>query len=283
MRASLAGLVCVAVACRSDGLLSKQEPGNTAGADSGSALGHGGGTGGGQADSGGADSGAPGDTGTQPQPSDAPSWCLDWESGLLDDAGYSGDFVELWDGALVLVAAEGDTYSALRGEEDLDYRDEHALVLRSSHDGRVDSTAIATTALFDVEPTDDGTAHLWWWQLSEVDGSGIDLYADLIDESGAIVASLDLPVETGGFVPELLPSYDPIDGFPAITTSSYTQGALVQQVTDLTPWVGQRIKLRLYQHTRVENNGFFTVFDDLCLGTAGAGADLAWGPPDPTH
>ena len=225
------------------------------------------------------------DTGdsADPMPADRASWCLSWETGLLTDAGYSGDFVELWDGALVLVAEEGDSYSALEGEELLDYRDDRALVLRSSHDGDTESTAIATTPLFEVEADATGEAHLWWWQLSGVDGAGIELYADLIDEAGVIVASLDLEVVTGGFVPALQATHTPITGFEYITTESYRQGALVQQATDLSPFVGQRLKLRLYQSTRVPNNGFFTVFDDVCFGSTDEGPPAAWGPPDPTH
>ena len=228
-------------------------------------------------DSGLRDSGAP--DGDPPDPAER---CLTWESATLFDAGYTGDFVELWDGAMVLVAREGVTaYSALEGEEALDYRDDHALVLRSSHDGDTGSTAIATTPLWDIP--EDGSPQLWWWQLSEVDGDGIELYADLIDAAGTIVASLDVPVETGGYLPGLLPSHAPIDGFDEIVEGPGQVGELVLQSTDLTPFAGQRLRLRLYQHTRVENNGFFTVFDDLCLGAGEAPALLSWGPPDPTH
>lgn len=229
-------------------------------------------------DTGPVDTGAPRDTGT---PDPAPL-CVTWESATLFDAGYTGDFVELWDGALVLVAREGVTaYSALEGEERLDYRDDHALVLRSSHDGDTASTAIATTPIWTIP--DGAPQQLWWWQLSEVDSDGIELYADLIDPSGTIVASLDLPVETGGYLPGLQPSHQPIDGFDEIVEGPGQVGLLVRQSTDLSPFAGQRLRLRLYQHTRVENNGFFTVFDDLCVGAGEAPADLSWGPPDPTH
>ena len=40
----------------------------------------------------------------------------------------------------------------------------------------------------------------------------------------------------------------------------------VAQLIDLTAFLGQEVKLRIYQHTREEDQGFFTLMDDLCHG-----------------
>ena len=50
----------------------------------------------------------------------------------------------------------------------------------------------------------------------------------------------------------------------------------------MSPWAGESLRLRLYQHTRIQDNGFFTLFDDICAGTA-LTEGLAWGEPDPSH
>ena len=75
-----------------------------------------------------ADTGGGSDIGDEPDPETLePTWCIDWESGTLEDAGYSGSQVELKDGAIVLVAEEGQEYSALIGEDQLDYGGTHTL------------------------------------------------------------------------------------------------------------------------------------------------------------
>ncbi|MCB9762588.1 MAG: hypothetical protein H6739_22505 [Alphaproteobacteria bacterium] len=239
-------------------------------------------------DSGGVDTGPIGETGEtgetadtgEPwvEPDDAPLWCLDFEDATLADAGYEGDFVELYDGALVLNVFEGQSFSALRGEESLDWRGVRALALRSSHSGEVSSVSIATTPVFEV-----AAPELWWWQLSEVDARGLVLYADLLAEDGAQLASVDLPVETGGFIPALEDEHRRLPDFPEIDYGDPTPGRMVQQVIDMRAFEGQRVKLRLYQHTRLSENGFFSAFDDLCLGEAEADPGLEWGPPDPSH
>ena len=280
MRTALAALVALA-ACRADAPIAGKDAALSADTGGGAGADSGGGVGGSDADA--SDTGEAGDSGAEDPKDYAALRCLDFESGTLEDAGYTGSFVELWDGALVLVAEEGVTqYSALRGEDALDYGDRHALVLRSSHDGRVESLEIATTPPFTIEDN-DGVAHLWWSQLSEVDADGVRIYADLLDETGTIVASLDVPVETGGFVPGLREDHAPIEGFEEIEHGPGQPGVLVRQVTDVGAFTEQALRLRIYQHTRVENNGFFTLFDDICLGATGAAAPLAWGPPDPTH
>ncbi len=207
------------------------------------------------------------DTGQAPLPDEDPlpdAWCLDFEDGSLLPVGYEGDFVEREDGGLVLVAGEGQEFSALWGEELLDFGGTHALVLRSSHAGEVTSSGVATTAPFEVS-----ASHLRLWQLSEVDEAGISFLLELlhpVDE--AVLASTELPVQTGGFVPALLSHHEPIPGFPEITTESYSPGVLVELSVDVRAFAGQQVRLRLTQNTRVDNNGFFTVIDDLCHGGA---------------
>ena len=176
-------------------------------------------------------------------------------------AGYQGDFVELDDGALVLVAEEGDDYSALVGEESLDYRGTRILVLRSSHAGDVDSEAIATTPPFELTH-----AALWWWQLSEVGDHGVEVRAQLLDTDGQVLAEAGVPAVTGGYVPALEDYHDPIVGCPEIGYGEPSVGELIPQGIDVSAWLGQTVQLRLLQHTRIDNNGFFTLIDDICHG-----------------
>ena len=206
-----------------------------------------------------------------PDGGESPEGCLGWEDGSLDPAGYTGRKIELPDGALVLVVREGTDWSALDGEETLDLRGERALVLRSSHDGRVDSVAVATTPPFAIDP--DRPGQLSWWQLSEVDDRGIALTADVLAEGDRVLVSLDLPVRTGGFLPALKPRHKPIEGFPEIIEGFGVPGELVRQSLDLAPFAGMQIRLRLFQHTLIERNGFFTVLDDVCQEPREASAD----------
>ncbi|HJN75247.1 MAG TPA: hypothetical protein QGF58_15065 [Myxococcota bacterium] len=224
------------------------------------------------------DSGDTGDTGPVDTGDFVPttSWCLDWEDGTLEGAGYDGQEVQLADGALLWNVREGTDFSGLVGEELIDVRESRALVMRSSHAGDVDSVAIATTEPFVIE--DD---HLWWYQLSEVGAEGIDFYADLL-VGGAVLASLDDLAVTGGYVPALSSEHVPIAGFPDIGYGEPTEGELVWQVTDVQPWLGQEVRLRLYQHTKVEAQGFFTIVDDICLGAAFS-SDIEWAEPNPDH
>lgn len=206
-------------------------------------------------------------------------WCLTWESGTLADAGYEGREVELWDGGRVFVVQEGQNFSALNGEEGIDFIDDWALVLRSSHDGDPDSVAIATSPTFVVEEP-----LLWWWQVSEVDGDGIALYADLMGPPGeGVLASMDIPVETGGNIPGKKLNYPPVEGYPEIHFGPGQPGVLTWQAVDMSDWIGEEVRLRLYQHTKIQINGFFTAFDDICHGPGEAADALAWGPVDPTH
>ena len=162
-------------------------------------------------------------------------------------------------------------------EANLDLGGRHALGMRSSEGGNPDSVAIATTPFFTVE-----APQLWWRHLSEADERGVVLYADLMAESGAVLGSLDFLAETGGFVPGLAPGQEPINAIPEIEEGEGTPGELVTMTTDITAWQGENIRLRLYQHTTISEQGFFTIFDDICTGTHEESA-VTWDEPNPDH
>lgn len=222
------------------------------------------------------DTAEPGDTGwdtgwDRPDPDADPEqpapWCIDFESGTLDDVGWPGERqVQLEDGGIVVVVEEGGSWSALRGEDALALSGDHALVLRSSHDGRVDSLAVATTRPFRV--THDTVT---WTQLSEVDDRGVSLDLEVLDLAGAVLDTVSLTVETGGFVPGLEESHEPIDELPEIVVGTGTGGTAVPQSVDLSAWRDEEVQLRFTQHTRIEDNGFFTLLDDVCSAPTGSG------------
>lgn len=200
--------------------------------------------------------------------------CLGFDDGTLGELGWgSARQRRLLDGALVLAVEEGGDWSALRGEDDLVLDGGGALVLRSSHGGRVHSTAQVTTPPFLVE-----SAHGSWRQLSEVGDQGIALSVAVLSAAGERLAGRPLPVHTGGFVPGLAPAHGAIPDTPEITHDAPLQGDPTRQVLDLSPWLGEEIRLRFRQHTRIPRNGFFTVLDDICMQTIAGRADvLGWG------
>ena len=204
-------------------------------------------------------------------------WCADWEDGTLGAFSYGDlDFVELMDGAIVANVGEGGDWSALRGEEMIPLSGDRAVILRSSHEGTPDSMAGGLLGPFLVEQP-----ALTWAQLSEVRTEGLWLGAELLDEDLNTIAAIDVPVETGGFVPGLQRWYAPIDGLDEIVVSEGTPGAPVAQGIDMSPWLGSVVSVRFNQHTMIDENGFFTLLDDLC---AGEGADLellSWSAPRP--
>lgn len=209
-----------------------------------------------------------GDTGaTGPVPR-----CLRFDDGSLSEVGLTGRQHQALDGALLVAVEEGGDWSALRGEDRLVLGGGGALVLRSSHDGRVSSVARATTPPFPVE-----SPHASWTQLSEVDGHGIALSVAVLSADGEPLARRPVPVHTGGFVPGLAPQHGPIAATPEVTWDAPLTGDPTRQVLDLSPWLGHTIRLRFRQHTRVPRNGFFTVLDDVCPQTlAGRAEVLGW-------
>ena len=105
---------------------------------------------------------------------------------------------------------------------------------------------------------------------------GIAIGVQLIDANTAqVMARLDLPVETGGYVPALQDTHAPIEGFPEIDYGSPSLGVMVMQTVDMSAFQGLRVSLRIAQHTRVEDNGFFTLIDDICVGQNDSAA-LEW-------
>ncbi len=203
-----------------------------------------------------------GDRGVPPPPE--ADWCLDYEEANLINAGYGdSSSAELYDGAIVFIAQENMSYSGYNGEEDLDLRGTFALGIRSSHSGDPTSVGIATTHVFLVEQD-----ALFWWQLSEVDERGIYLGLDVLTEASDVLGSKQLPVETGGFLPGLEAGHESIPEIPELTAGEGTPGEMVLQALDLTPWLGQEVKVRFYQHTLIEGNGFFSLLDDICHGPA---------------
>jgi hypothetical protein len=202
-----------------------------------------------------------------------PRRCLDFDDGTLADLGWSeARQRRMLDGALVVAVEEGDDWSALLGEDSLVLDGGGALVMRSSHDGRVHSTAQATTPAFPVE-----SPHASWRQLSEVGAQGIALSVAVLAVDGERLAERPIPVHTGGFVPALAAAHGTIGEAPEITHDAPLPGDATRQVLDLSPWLGQDVRLRFRQHTRIARNGFFTVLDQVCLQTLAGRADvLGW-------
>jgi hypothetical protein len=134
--------------------------------------------------------------------------------------------------------------------------------------------AVIQTSAFRVDQP-----QLWWWQLSEVRSEGIALEVELVEVmSSKILAIRDLPIETGGFIPALQESHSPIEGFPEIDYGDPVLGSMVQQGMDMSAFEGMELALRVSQHTLLEDNGFFTVLDQICLGRM-AGPVLEWREP----
>jgi hypothetical protein len=187
-----------------------------------------------------------------------------FEDGDLSGFGHPGE-VEAFppEGGKVLIVEEGMDFSWLSGEEILDFPvGSRALLLRSNDAGDLDATAVITTNPFvpqhPVFVMD---------QLSEVDGTGLVLEVEIIDE-GFVVDRWELPIETGGYVPELLPEHDPIEGFDNINHHSHLDGDFVRTLLDVSEWHedGEEIQIRFRQRTLVPFNGFFTLLDNLCDG-----------------
>ena len=100
--------------------------------------------------------------------------------------------------------------------------------------------------------------------------------AQLVDpDTSAVLARLSIPVETGGFIPALQDSHDPIEGFPEVDYGEPSLGSMVRQGVDMRAFEGQRVALRVTQHTKVADNGFFSLMDDICVGEM-RDAELVW-------
>ena len=190
-----------------------------------------------------------------------PSVC-GFETGYLTGFGQPGS--DWWvspEGGIVVVVQEGESFSGLVGEEDLEFSGEYAAALRSSEDADPDTWGhLVTQPFVPVVPT------LVFDQLSEVDDRGVELEVAILDENGVVLQQQSVPVETGGFLPGLPPGADSLDGFPDIVEGGSVTGSFVQHVVDLTPYwqSGETIQVRFRQHTTVDGVGFFTLLDDVC-------------------
>ena len=187
-----------------------------------------------------------------------------FEDGDLSGYGLPGEIEAFPDeGGKVLIVEEGMSFSWLYGEEEFDFPvGTRALLMRSNDAGEVESEAVITTNPF-VPQHSVFTMD----QLSEVDSPGLSLEVEILDE-GFVVDRWELDIETGGYVPELLPEHDPIPGFEHIDHHSHVPGEFVRTLLDVSEWHedGEEIQIRFRQHTLIPSNGFFTVLDNLCDG-----------------
>ena len=189
------------------------------------------------------------------------SWCIDFEDGVLDGVGYAGSQANLGNGAVVSNINKGEEFSALRGEELISFREERAVLMRSNTSGLLEGFSVLSTDYFVVDKP-----MLSWWQISEVRGEGLWMAADFMDEEGYVLASLEIPVETGGHIPGRFAHQASIDELDEIQIGPGQVGGFVGQWVDMSDLMGQNIQVRFYQYTRIPQNAFFTLIDDLCLG-----------------
>lgn len=187
-----------------------------------------------------------------------------FENGDLAGFGHPGvDSVEPSDGGKVQIVEEGSDFSALIGEDDLWFHGRRALLLRSNDLGDVLSYGVVTT-----EPFVPQGLVFTVDQLSEVD-RGIGLSLRVLDAAtGDILEEHDMPIRTGGYIPELGPEHDDIAGYPEITRFDGELGSFVRDAFDLTRYGAENrsIQVELKQHTLIPENGFFTLLDNLCDG-----------------
>jgi hypothetical protein len=188
-----------------------------------------------------------------------------FENGDLAGFGHPGEAsFEPEEGGKVAIVEEGGDWSALEGEEDLWFHGRRAVMIRSNDDGDRLTVGVITTDAF----VPRGSVFVVD-QLSEVGGEGIDLELRVVDAaSGDVLETFDVPVHTGGYIPELGPQHSEIPGFPEITLLGGAAGEFVRETFDLTAYgdADRRIRVQLRQHTTVDDNGFFTVLDNLCDG-----------------
>jgi hypothetical protein len=178
------------------------------------------------------------------------TFCLDFEQDDLSVVGLHGEFAYMADGAIVRLVDEGDDFSALLGEQDLDLPGERSLLLRSSHLGIVGTTARVFLQV--LQPA----RRLSWLQLSETDGLELILSSPL--------GWTEAPVETGGFTPSLKPEHHPIPNHPEVQHGPSIPGTFTRQAFDLTG-LEPPYTLEITQTTTTDSNGFFTLLDEVCL------------------
>jgi hypothetical protein len=187
-----------------------------------------------------------------------------FESADLAPFGYPGEVIYVApEGGKVAIVEEGANYSALAGEQGVSFHGDYALLIRSNDAGDPDSSAVVRTLPFVPQ-----NPFFVVDQMSEVGEEGVELSVRVLTPDLELLEEWSLPVVTGGYVPALEEGHQPIEGFPQITLDSAEPGIFVRQYLETSPWQesGEEIVLEFWQHTLVENNGFFTLFDNLCDG-----------------
>jgi|GEM_PF-3435588 len=202
---------------------------------------------------------------TQPVSQDLPegaAYICGFEIRDLTGFGNPGlTFVVSEEGGIAAVVREGDNFSGLVGEESISFYGDFAVIIRSNDRGDPDTWGSVTTNPFVPEASEFIID-----QLSEIDVQGIELELQILDASGEIILTQQLPVETGGHVPCLDDGQEPIDGAPQIREGRPHAGSFVRTVVDLSPYYyrGEEIQVRIRQRTLVDGAGFFTLLDNLC-------------------
>ena len=187
-----------------------------------------------------------------------------FEDNDLADFGHPGEVLYIApEGGKVAIVEQHANYSALDGEAGVDFHGNYALLIRSNDAGDPGSMGVVRTLPFVPQ-----NPLFVMDQLSEVDGEGIVLRVRVLTSGGELLEEHSLEVLTGGYVPALEEWHEPISGFPEITLDSATPGEFTRQYLDMSTWheAGEEIVLEFLQHTLVENNGFFTLLDNLCDG-----------------
>ncbi len=175
------------------------------------------------------------------------------------------------EGGKVRIVEEGSDFSALVGEDELWFHGRNALLLRSNDLGDVLSVGVITTVPF----VPRGLVFVVD-QLSEVGAEGISLELRVLDgDTDDVLEEHEVPVHTGGYVPELDSGHSEIEGFPEITHFDGSPGQFVRETFDLGRYRREErsIRVQLRQHTIVQDNGFFTLLDNLCDGLPADPAD----------
>jgi len=190
-----------------------------------------------------------------------------FEDNDLAGFGYPGEVIYLApEGGKVAIVAEHANYSALAGEDGVDFAGDYALLIRSNDAGDPGSIAVVRTLPFVPQ-----NPLFIMDQMSEVGSEGIALSLRVLTGEGELIDERELAVHTGGYVPALEDWHQPIDGFPEITVDSATPGEFTRDYLDTSVWyeAETEIVLEFRQHTLAEQNGFFTLFDNLCDGLPG--------------
>ena len=186
-----------------------------------------------------------------------------FEQGDLAPFGFPGvSGYETSEEGQVEIVTAGTDFSGLLGEEALPFDGDRAVLLRSAWGD------LGTVAQLRTVPFRPGEATFVMDQLSEVGEGFIDLEVMILDaETGDAFEIVDIPIATGGFVPELPDGGDPIEEVPEITATGGRPGQFIRSTIDLTDyWLGRvEIQIQFRQQTLVQHNGFFTLLDNLCL------------------